>query len=153
MKASRFRALAALLLSCFLGACPKKTSVWVQSGSSADRLSFEFGRSRGHPDPISIGFLRVDRCEELRATPGVAPPVARATWDLESIPGTDVRLSSLRYGQTPEGYREMHPASPLERPGCYVVAIAGTGQTGFEINASGEVVELDDAEVARRMRP
>jgi hypothetical protein len=136
-----------------LAACPRQTSVWARSGSSADRLILEFGRSRNHQKPISLGFLRVDRCEVLRATPGVIPPVTSAVWYLEGIPGATRRLSSLRYGEAPPGYSELRHATPLEHSGCYVVAISGTGVLGFEIDGQGRVIELDEAALARRTQP
>jgi hypothetical protein len=53
--------------------------MWVRSGSTVSNLRFEFGRSLGRRAAIGLGFLRVDRCDVMRKTPGVVPPQSEAT--------------------------------------------------------------------------
>jgi hypothetical protein len=145
--------ISALLLYAALAGCSRQTSIWVQEGSSADSLVFELGWKRGRAVPIAMGFIRVDRCEALRASPGVIPPVPQAAWVLEGIPQQAREISSVRYGAAVPGYRELQPPAALERPGCYVVAISGTGETGFAIDPSGRITELDEAGLTLRTQP
>jgi hypothetical protein len=148
-----FCAVRVWVLYAALAGCSHQTSIWVQEGSSADSLVFELGRERGRAVPVAMGFIRVDRCEALRASPGVIPPVSRAAWVLEGIPQQAAEISSVRYGAAVPGYRELQPPAALERSGCYVVAISGTGETGFEIDPSGRVTELDEAGRTLRTQP
>jgi hypothetical protein len=145
--------ISVLVLYTALAGCSRQTSIWVREGSSADSLVFELGRKRGRAVPIAMGFIRVDRCESLRASPGVIPPVSQAAWVLEGIPQQAAEISSVRYGAAVPGYRELQPPAALERSGCYVVAISGTGETGFKIDPSGRITELDEAELTLRTEP
>jgi hypothetical protein len=94
------------------------------------RLVFRVGEGRGSR-PVSFAGLRVDPCDAFRETPGQFPPDARSAWVLEAVIGEAPRISTVRYGQDPQGYRSRFPARPLDRPGCYIATISGTGATGF----------------------
>jgi len=147
------RSLAAGSLSILLCACPKQSRISVDPASSADALVFRLGRGNSGASPISFAILRVDRCRTMLATPGVFPPPDSAAWVLEAVIGDAPMVSKVIYGQSPAGYVSRGLADPLDRPGCYVATVSGTGVVAFEINARGQVTVLPEAERRRRGLP
>lgn len=132
--------------TCLLVAgCPQETSIWIVPGSSADQLVFVLGEERGRSQPISTSLVRVDRCEAV-ADQGNYPSATEAAWFVEKEIGPHVKLSQVTYGEVPQGYRETQPAEPLERPGCYLATISGTGAVGFEVDAQGKITEMSEAQ-------
>jgi hypothetical protein len=149
----RFLVMVAAPGACLLlAACPKDSRISVAPGSTADSLVFALGTGRAGR-PVSFGGLRVDPCDAFRETPGQFPPDTRSAWVLEAVIGEAPRISSVRYGQDPQGYRSRFPARPLDRPGCYIATISGTGATGFEVDAQGRLTELSEEERSARSLP
>ncbi len=129
---SRLRGIVFLTLATVLTACPQKTAVWVRSGSTADNLIFDFGRTKGLKGAVDLGAMRVERCAATDASSG-------ASWVLWPMSGT-IKLDELRYGELPQGFAAEAPASDLT-PGCYAVVISGTGRSSFTVDSVGSVTE------------
>ncbi len=116
----------------FLTACPQKTAVWVEEGSTAGHLVLGIGSRRGHPGDADIGVVRVYRCDRTSDGPG-------ASW-LVGPMGRTEQIKRLVYGETPSGFSSEQGPEPLT-PGCYKVATSGTGTTGFTVDSLGTVTE------------
>lgn len=117
-------------LSLLLGACPQKTAVWVDAGSTADRLTLVLGKTRGRENHVSTS-LRIDRC----AYNWLEDDQDRALWK------GHVDGSRVVYGSA-SGAADMRGA-PALGPGCYHVTTSGTGDVAFTVDSLGRVTQLD----------
>lgn len=128
----RMRRAAAVAGLICLAACPQKTAVWVEPGSSASHLVLGIADSRGRRGPVAIGAIRVYECGGDDSGPG-------AMWVVGPRGGTaDIRR--IVYGTTPPGFVSDQGPRALT-PGCYRVEISGTGSTEFTVDAKGAVTE------------
>ena len=142
----RIRGCASLLLLSMLVTCTTKgTKIWIEPQSTADHLVFRVGYTR-ESGPISLGGLRVDECALLLNSKGTYPESAQAMWITEPIVGEAPPVTSIVYGRTPTGYRNLSPARTLSKPGCYVATISGTGLVRFEVGRTGSIRELSKVE-------
>ncbi len=116
-------------------ACQQKTAVWVEQGSTVSQLVLRFGEKHGRPGGAQIGVVRVYGCDGASSGPG-------AFWAVGPHGGT-ADFTRLVYGETPPGFVSDEGPLPLT-PGCYKVAISGTGTTEFEIDPDGKVTEKRD---------
>lgn len=115
-----------------LTACPQKTAVWVETGSSARHVVFRISDRRGGTGSVSIGVVRVYECGGSSSGEG-------AMWVVGPRAGT-ANLQSITYGITPQGFASDQGPRPLTR-GCYEVAVSGTGRTQFTVDANGAATE------------
>jgi hypothetical protein len=122
----------AIALMPLLAACPQRTAVWVEPGSTAAHLTIGVGKKRGQPGGADIGVVRVYRCDGAATGEG-------AMWAVGPSSGTgDVR--QIVYGQTPAGFVSNQGPQPLT-PGCYRIDVSGTGKTEFQVGNDGTVTE------------
>jgi hypothetical protein len=128
----RLRSILLPLIAFVLTACPQKTAVWVRSGSTADHLVFDFGKTLGAKGPVDVGILRVERCASSSAS-------SAASWVVWPTSGT-VLMSEIRYGEVPQGFIAQGPAQALSA-GCYSVVISGTGRATFSVDSVGSIKE------------
>jgi hypothetical protein len=135
---------AALILFVGITACPQKTAVWIEPGSTVKHLVFNVGPKRGRTGLKGLGYLRIYPCGGPTAGPG-------ATWVAGVDYGSGV-VHQVLYGQVPPGFTASE-AQPLE-PGCYMAAISGTGRTRFEVRPDGDVIEIpaDSGDKVKRGR-
>lgn len=89
-----------------LTGCPERTAVWLEEGQSIGDATFVLGRSSGSQASIPLRMARVDRCEDL-VGPSF-PPADQAVWAVLADEDPPL-LSSLRFGELPEGLREIAP--------------------------------------------
>lgn len=132
----RARYLLVLATSLMLGGCPKETAIWIEPGSTSERLVFRVSTERGKDTPTEFYVLNVSSCPE----PNVP---ARTYWVLSaSDTGPAKPPTRIIYGVAPEGYRsEVGPFALT--PGCYQAAVVGTGRTKFLVGADGLVSEIE----------
>ena len=117
-----------------LTACPQRTAVWIEQGSTASHVIFGIADTRHGSGRVSIGVVRVYGCEAPDGGQG-------AMWVVSPKNGT-ANVHQLVYGETPPGFVSDQGPRPLA-PGCYRVAISGTGRTQFTIDATGAVTEQE----------
>lgn len=131
----RRRRLGAICLCLVALGCPKRTAVWVEKGSTIERLAFRISDKRDGHRLVAIGVLRVNLC--------ALPDTGRdASWIVSPADGTPP-VERLVYGETPPGFRsEVGPDSLT--PGCYRVSISGSGRTTFQVDSGGAVREDHD---------
>jgi len=115
-------------------ACPQRTAVWVEPGSSQNHLVLRIADRVGGKGRIALAGLRVDRCGDSNV--GTTGP-----WIIHGMGGTSDSTVQVVYGEVPAGFEETHPAEPLAS-GCYEVTISGNGRTRFDV--------LDDGTIAPR---
>src|SRR5687767_1485323 len=113
--------LGVLALVVALSACPHETAVWVEEGSTAERLAFQIAERRGGTRPIEISFLRVNLCDGPHTGEG-------AHWVTGPVGGGTARADRIVYAAQPVGWVSYDAPRPIT-PGCYRVAISGTGRT------------------------
>lgn len=140
-----FAALLTLLLSC-----RPRIEVWLREPASTGQLVFEFGYSRGRPEPVHLWTLDVTECRTGGQSHwSVAinsalfiPDYHRPYWESDKGVGTD--LTAVQYGHIPKGYVQERPAVPLMPGRCYIVRTEGlgTGIAAFRVMAGGSVAEL-----------
>jgi hypothetical protein len=122
-----------------LSGCPQQTALWVEPGSTAERLVFGVSRVRGGSEPIQITLLRIDRFE-------VESGEYVLHWGYGAGGGI-VPEGALRivYGDMPVDAEPLMGAA-LEAPrlveGCYLAYDSGTGRSVFVVDAAGRVLEL-----------
>jgi hypothetical protein len=127
-----------VLLVAALAACPQRTAVWVEPGSTVERLRFQVAERRGGTEPLDIGLFRVDRCGAW-AEAGERPT---PMWGA----GTSRPLSVIEYGVMPPGAMPLIGQADTALtliPGCYEAMISGTGHTVFDVTADGHVIERE----------
>lgn len=127
----RLRALASSLL-LILTACPQRTAVWVDQGSTASHLVLRIADRRGGSGKVAIGVVRVYQC-------GGPSTGAGAAWVVGPQNGT-ANVQQIVYGETPPGFVSDQGPQPL-KAGCYHVNVSGTGTTEFQVEANGTVTE------------
>jgi hypothetical protein len=115
--------------------CPRKTSIWVEPGSTLRRLEFGISSRRGGDRPVDWGGLRVYACSGTDYGPTGA---AWAVGPFRQIQRWPVRV---QYGVPPEGFQTVQGPEPL-RPGCYRALVAGTGLTQFIVREDSSVIEV-----------
>ena len=125
-------ALSLILTTVLLTACPQRTAVWIESGSTSNHLVIDLGSKRGSLGDADIGVVRVHRCD-------ASPTGSGAAWVVGPNGGT-ARFSRLVYGETPSGFISSQGPTPLVA-GCYRVEISGTGQAAFYVGRDGTVTE------------
>ena len=114
--------------------CPEFTAVWLPHGATSSSLAFELGYEQGVSEPIDLRELRVHVCGTNSAS-----RMGVAIWIISRE--TNERLSQVRFGETPMGFKsESKP--PNLTPGCYIVQISGTGRMKFQVLNDGRVVDL-----------
>jgi hypothetical protein len=129
---SRWRTLTVSLLVVGLTACPQRTAVWVENGSTANHLVLRIADKRGGSGEVAIGVIRVYECSGPATGAG-------AMWVVGPRNGT-ANVQQIVYGETPPGFVSDQAPQPL-KPGCYRVDVSGTGKTEFQVDANGAVSE------------
>ena len=134
-----------LLLAAGVLGCPQRSAVWIVEPAHVDDLQFRIANKRGGHGRLSLGYFRVDRCEEpadYRTTPMWGAGVGPAS----GLPDSGVR--QIRYGQLPPGYEPImnRDIALTLTPGCYTAHISGTGSTRFEVDSLGRVREIRESE-------
>lgn len=132
-------ALAAAILTALTG-CPEATAIWLAPDADVSRAVFVLGPDRARSRPIDLGMLRVDTCEAVSG--GGYPDAAQALWFLEAVEEAPA-VERLVYGEVPSGMSEVRAARQLERGGCYVVTLTGSGHLRFTVDADGRLEELE----------
>ena len=122
--------------------CRERTSIWLDSSSTAERPVFGLGQRWHHPELTLQGLatLIVRRCQDLRN------PDARPLWQVVGLYGPSDRVpvpSLIEYGtaSAPE-FATRVPAQSLG-PGCYLASVSGSGRVRFTIDKTGKIAELD----------
>lgn len=123
---------AILIPAALLVACPQRTAIWIEPGSTINHLVFRMGAEYGQPGGAQFGAIRVYRCDAPDSGPG-------ADWVVGPVGGT-APITALVYGEVPSGFISDQGPMPL-RPGCYRVGGSGTGSTSFDIDSTGHVTE------------
>lgn len=127
----RWRALSVSLFAV-LAACPQRTAVWVEDGSTANHLVLRIADRRGGSGAVAIGVVRVYEC-------GWPATGGGAAWVVGPQNGT-ANVQQIVYGETPPGFVSDQGPHPL-KPGCYRVDVSGTGKTEFQVEANGAINE------------
>jgi hypothetical protein len=125
-----------MLGALMLTACPQKTAVWIPGGSSIGSLVLRFGPERGRDGDVALDVVRIYKCADSAGVGGAAADRG-AMWVLYAADRGQM-VSSLRYGETPVGFRSAVGPVPLA-PGCYIAQISGTGRTRFRVGSNGGV--------------
>jgi hypothetical protein len=129
--------LSVLLVgSLMVLACPERTAVWVEEGSTATNLLFGVARYRDRQGPplSDLPTLIVQRCTEPEADEDVV-------WQIVVGDSQPPVPTQIRYGEPPPGYRSRVAPRKLT-PGCYLALILGSGRVTFEVASDGSVTTL-----------
>src|SRR6185437_323737 len=127
---------AAAVLACVtLVACPARSAIWIEPGSTANHLVFGLGETRHGPPPKSLYGITVVPCGKEGQLPASAVWAVARSAD-SAIPG---RIS---YGETPPGFVTRRQAAVL-RAGCYRAEDSASGRVEFLVNSDGTVTERD----------
>lgn len=122
-------------------ACPERTSIWLDSSSTAARPVFGIGRRRHRPE-MQLGNLQVLDVTVCGDNGGSG---MRPLWQMV---GNDPYArgpvpSLIVYGKAPAPrYITAIPAQALG-PGCYRASIGGTGWVKFAITSDRRIAEVD----------
>ena len=127
----RCRSGAVCLLLIAVG-CPQETAVWIENGSTLERLVFRVADKRDSDKIVEIGVLRVNSCS--------LPDSGAGSWVIGGRSGT-VPVQRIVYGEPPPGFASYMGPDPLA-PGCYRVSISGSGRTTFLVDSGGGVRDL-----------
>lgn len=125
--------ICAIGLPCtlLLSACPERSAVWVETGSTAGHLVIGIGTTPHGPPPANLYGLTVVRCGEENRLP------ASAVWTIARAKESPVPGRVL-YGSTPPGFETRVPAQAIT-PGCYRIQDSGSGRTIFDVATNGAV--------------
>ena len=130
---------AAVLLLVLLSACMmRKSSVWVEQGSTPQRVVFGVAEERGGADPVAhLNYVAVRSCYESGKS-------QETFWQARGeVPNGHRPPTRIVYGEPPTGFVNEANPRPLP-PGCYEGIISGNGISGtarFSVTADGRVVE------------
>jgi hypothetical protein len=127
----RMAGCAIVASSLLLIACPQRSAVWVESGSTAQHFVIGVG-SRAHgPPPANLYGLTVVRCGDENKLPGSAVlTIARVSEG--SVPGRVI------FGIAPPGFEtRVQPQALL--PGCYRVQDSGSGRMEIAVATDGAI--------------
>ena len=134
----RMRLAGVAALVCMATACPRRTAVWVEEGSTVSNLRLRVAERRGGTGHVDIGILRVDRCGAwVGASTAPTPMWGVASNDIDTI-------TVFNYGSMPAGFSPLMGQADTALtlvPGCYDVTTGGTGRTTFDVLADGGIVE------------
>lgn len=133
---SRARRISILLLASLgLTACPKDGMVWVEEGSTAERLVFGFGK-RPNREPLeTFGTFRVYQCAGPETGEG-------AVWVIGRQSGAP-RVERLIYGQAPPPGTAVYEGPVPLTEGCYIARATTGGLVEFEVRPDGTIKILD----------
>lgn len=123
-----------------LTACPQKTQVWIQPGSSANNLVFVFGKDLGEEREVALGDIQVFRCADTDVAFDNKEAIRRAVW-WTLTQNSAISRSRAKYGELISGFQTLAGPKTLD-PDCYFVGISGTGETRFEVLRDGTITEL-----------
>lgn len=140
MSTGSIRFLAVAVLFPLLAGCPRVTAIWIEEGSTAEKLVFRVAEARESEDPIWIHLLDVVRFDPASTS-------YETVWGFvyESLAAPEV--TRLEFGVLPNGaqlLRGVPEEVPVLVPGCYKVYTGGTGRTTFFIEEDGGVREVAD---------
>jgi len=126
-----FARSAALTALVAIGACAGRNAVWIEEGSTAQRLVFRLAADRetGASPELFYG-LSVVTCRD-----------GRVMWNFGVTSGDAPIPVAVTYGTPVPGFPTRSGPEPLT-PGCYQVTISGPASTRFRVGADGSVVEL-----------
>jgi hypothetical protein len=130
-----------LVNSGILLGCPADVEVGIKPGSTIDSLTFIV--SRGASDqPTELSLFRVESCYS------VFGGTQERFWQLEPLEHPS-RVSELRYGATPPGYKMTVPTRDLKRDACYAALYAGKDELYFITTGVGGVRRVTQGEAKR----
>jgi hypothetical protein len=122
------------LVALSLAACPTKSAIWIEPGSTATHLVFGVGETPKGPPLTELPVVAVFPCGMSSDDP------AHAVWVITHDSAGPVP-AHVTYAERPAGYVTRKGPTPLER-GCYRAAIAGTGTVTFQVDSAGKVGEM-----------
>ena len=124
-QAMSLRTRCLLSVSLFLAltsatGCLRRSTMWIDGGSTAARVIFGLATRRGSTDEVhGVDDLRVLTCYEAGAKPDTLWHLRRAN-DADRLP---VRIV---YGEVPRGFSVLVAARPL-LSACYEASVRGPG--------------------------
>lgn len=132
----QFMKVGLLIPLCLvLVACPYRSAVWVEPGSTAEHMVFVLGKADNHPEPpLQLYYFGVYPCpfdDESWGQP------EQAVWLIEEAGNASVPRRVV-YGVDPPGYKTVRGPAPLT-PGCYRARDSGNGFVEFEVLEAGGV--------------
>jgi hypothetical protein len=120
------------LLTAITSGCPQELAVWIEPGSTVQRLTFGVAQSRGGPPVADLKAFEVNRC----ASRGVDETTV---WLIEAASEAP-KPTRITYGTVPAGFTLRTGPQPIV-PGCYRVHVSGSGALRFAVDADGRLHE------------
>ena len=122
------------VIAAVVSACPAKSAIWIEPGSTSTHLVFGVGETRKGAPLLELPVLAVFSCTNSSDDP------KNALWLITHDSAGPVP-QQITFAQRPAGYVTREGPTTLER-GCYRAAIAGTGTVTFQVDSTGTVVEM-----------
>jgi hypothetical protein len=117
--------------SLLLIACPQRSAVWVEPGSTARHFVIGVGALAHGPPPANLYGLTVVRCGDENKLP------ESAVWAIARISEGSVP-DRVVFGIAPPGFETRVQAQAL-LPGCYRVQDSGSGRMEIVVAADGAI--------------
>jgi hypothetical protein len=105
--------------------------------ASVEDLQLRVTTRPGGRRPAALGDVTVRSCREAHTSIPFREPV----WSVEAEKEW-VRLSALRYGVVPDGFKVLVPATPLHPGACYWIAHSGPEGVYVRFDGEGQGAEI-----------
>ena len=127
-------------------ACPQRTAIWIEPGSTAANLVFHVAHGLRDPEGRINPFVEVWPCTAFEHM-SLDDSIDHRVWAATAQADTPVRL--IRYGDVSPAVQRIETPGPAPRElaaGCWVASTEGTGYVTFQVHHDGSVTQTKAVE-------